>query len=74
MGMTKKTTLDASNEKTSQVRSFRKAARQLGADESEAAFDAALGKIARHKPKIDKVDAKQIGEVVRGAGKTRTTK
>jgi hypothetical protein len=34
-----------------QVREFRKAARELGADESEAAFDAALGKIARHKPK-----------------------
>jgi len=34
-----------------QVAAFRKAARDLGADESEATFDAALGKIARHKPK-----------------------
>jgi hypothetical protein len=32
-----------------QVRAFRKAARELGADESEAGFDAALKKVARHK-------------------------
>lgn len=37
-----------------QTENFRDAARALGCDESEAAFDAALGKIARHKPKVDK--------------------
>lgn len=36
-----------------QVRAFRKAARDLGTDESEANFDAALKKVARHKPKDD---------------------
>lgn len=36
-----------------QVRAFRKAARELGADESEANFDAALKKVARHKPVAD---------------------
>jgi hypothetical protein len=36
-----------------QIRVFRKAARDLGVDESEATFDVALGKIARHKPKPD---------------------
>jgi hypothetical protein len=34
----------------SQVRGFRKAARDLGADESEARFDAAVKTVARHKP------------------------
>ena len=34
-----------------QVRDFKKAARDLGADESEANFDAALKKVATHKPK-----------------------
>ena len=29
---------------------FRKAARKLGADESESNFDTALKKVARHKP------------------------
>ena len=29
---------------------FRKAARELGADESEADFDAALKTVAKHKP------------------------
>jgi hypothetical protein len=37
-------------EPKNQVRAFRKAARQLGADESEERFDAALKKVARHKP------------------------
>jgi len=35
--------------KGNQVREFRKAARELGADESEASFDAALKAVARHK-------------------------
>jgi len=34
----------------SQVKAFRKAARELGADESEARFDTALKMVARHKP------------------------
>lgn len=33
-----------------QFEEFRKAARELGCDEDESRFDAALGKIARHKP------------------------
>lgn len=32
---------------------FTEAARELGADESEERFNAALGKIARHKLKAD---------------------
>jgi len=35
---------------SNQVREFRKAARELGADESEAHFDAALKTVARQKP------------------------
>lgn len=34
----------------SQIRHFKKAARDLGCDESEKAFDKALGKIAKAKP------------------------
>lgn len=37
----------------SQIRDFRKAARELGADESEAKFDAALKSVAKHKPVDD---------------------
>lgn len=36
--------------KKTQIQQFREAARKLGADESEERFDAALGKIGRHKP------------------------
>lgn len=36
-----------------QVRAFRKAAHDLGADESETRFDAALKTVARHKPVDD---------------------
>lgn len=39
--------------KPNQVRAFRKAARELGADASEEQFDAALRKVARHKPVDD---------------------
>ena len=41
----KKTKKDQGN----QVRAFRKAARELGADESGQRFDAALKKVAKHK-------------------------
>lgn len=34
-----------------QVRAFRKAARQLGCDESEERFQDALRTVAKHKPK-----------------------
>jgi hypothetical protein len=44
---------NAKKENPNQVRAFRKAARDLGADESEANFDAALKKVARHKPVAD---------------------
>ncbi len=40
---------------TSQVRAFRKAAGELGTDDSEANFDAALKKVARHKPVDDPI-------------------
>jgi hypothetical protein len=36
----------------SQNEAFAEAARELGCDESEARFDAALKKVARHKPPI----------------------
>jgi hypothetical protein len=36
-----------------QPASFRKAARELGADESESNFDASLKNVARHKPVKD---------------------
>ena len=36
-----------------QGRSFIETARALGCDEDEVRFDAALGKIARHKPQND---------------------
>lgn len=36
-----------------QVTGFRKAARKLGADESEVRFDAALKTVAKHKPVDD---------------------
>lgn len=35
------------NESESQVNAFKKAAREIGADQSEASFDKALGQIAR---------------------------
>lgn len=37
----------------SQAQQFLNAARGLGCDESENAFNAALGKIAKHKPPPD---------------------
>lgn len=37
------------NEDKTQGERFIKAARDLGCDESEATFNAALGKVARHK-------------------------
>lgn len=33
---------------------FKEAARELGCDDSEEAFDEALKKVARHKPKDEK--------------------
>jgi len=45
-----------------QIHKFREAARALGCDESEVTFDAALGKIARHKPKpTDEIDVDKSG-------------
>lgn len=43
----KKTKRDEASQRTL----FRKAARELGADESEAHFDAALKTVAKQKPK-----------------------
>jgi methionine synthase I (cobalamin-dependent) len=52
-----------------QISAFRKAARDLGADESEANFDAALSKIARHKAKPgSEALAKRADEIARGVG------
>lgn len=45
-----------------QVHDFRKAARDLGADESEANFDAALKKVARHKPVDDPEALVELGK------------
>ena len=42
--------------KSEQVDKFEEAARALECDESEERFDAALGKIARHKPHKDSED------------------
>lgn len=42
----------------SQSDKFRSAARDLGCDESEERFDAALGKIVKHKPPPDDKPAK----------------
>lgn len=39
--------------KPDQIRAFRKAARDLGADESESRFDEALKTVAKHKPAED---------------------
>jgi hypothetical protein len=38
----------------SQARAFRKAARELGCDESEERFQAALQTVAKHKPQPKK--------------------
>jgi hypothetical protein len=38
-------------EKPQQIKAFRKAARDLEADDSEEPFDAALRTIAKHRPK-----------------------
>lgn len=53
---------------STQLRTFRKAARDLGADESEAVFDAALGKIAKHKPVDQEKLAKAMDKIARGIG------
>jgi len=45
--------MSKSTKKPQQIRAFRKAARELEADESEERFDAALKKVARHKPVAD---------------------
>lgn len=42
----------------SQTTKFKEAARELGCDESEERFDAALGKIVKHKPPPDEKPAK----------------
>jgi hypothetical protein len=47
------------NEEKSQLRAFRKAARELGADKSDERFKAALRKIAKHKPKPEAQQAKK---------------
>jgi len=39
------------NQKRKQADRFKEAARELGCDDSENAFDEALRKVARHKPK-----------------------
>lgn len=43
--------------KESQATRFEQAARELGCDDDEAKFNAALGKVARHKP--DPADARR---------------
>ena len=54
MGFTELTVVPKSAKKPRQVEAFRKAARELGCDDSEDRFQAALRTIAKHKPKDDK--------------------
>jgi hypothetical protein len=49
--MTKKTPAQLSSENKQQLAAFRKAARELGADESEERFKDTLRTLARNKPK-----------------------
>ncbi|MGD9658328.1 MAG: hypothetical protein AB7U61_11970 [Methylocystis sp.] len=51
-----------------QTDKFVEAARELGCDESEAHFDAALKKVAQHKSGLAKKDKKQH----QGGGKSGT--
>ena len=57
--MTKKANMEASG---SQRDRFIEAARQLGADEDEAAFKAKLAAVVRHKPKGDMPEPPKEGE------------
>jgi hypothetical protein len=54
--MSGKTPTQRERESKQQVADFRKAARELGADESEERFQDTLRKIAKHKPKDEKPD------------------
>ena len=42
----------STTEKTSQIERFKETARALGCDEDKERFEAALGKVAAHKPAI----------------------
>jgi hypothetical protein len=48
------------NTQTEQGQRFIDAARALGCEEDEAKFNAALGKVARHKPAPDRPKVKKI--------------
>jgi hypothetical protein len=45
---------DREERESTQIERFKEAARKLGANEDEAAFDEALRRIARQKPKPEK--------------------
>jgi len=59
--------------KKSQIEKFRDKARELGADESADKFDAALRKVAAHKPAPKAVDepAEKIGQKDQKPGQKR---
>lgn len=61
--MTKK---PAPRAEESQVEKFRKAARELGTDQSDEAFESALGKIA-HAPKLTNEQIKELARRSRDA-------
>jgi hypothetical protein len=48
--MTKKTPTQPKDENKQQLAAFRKAAKELGADENEDQFKETLRKLAKHKP------------------------
>lgn len=58
--MSKKTKMPLSDEE--QTKAFRKAARELGADENEDRFKDALRRLAKHKPKAPRKRAKSLVE------------
>lgn len=60
MGKSTKFAIETSrNVDPTQSERFKEAASELGADESEERFNAALGKVARHKPKADETSKEE---------------
>jgi hypothetical protein len=52
--MAKKAQTQPSSENKHQLAAFRKAAREVGADDNEERFKEALRKVAKHKPQAEK--------------------
>jgi hypothetical protein len=60
--MAKKSQVKKAESERDQAAAFRKAARELGCDDSEEQFQGALRKIARHKPKDEKPPERKPGK------------